>query len=219
MRSAVFLALALALLAPAARAQGSDEEKKEAGPKVTYGPGGLVLSSGDGNYEARIRWRLQFRAVLGTDEDPLAPEDFEDDERASLLLNRARFKLGGHAIRPWIGYYLEYDLVNTRLLDFRVTFERHPRLMLRLGQWKPEYNRERRDSSGDQQLAERSIVNDPFTIDRQQGIMLTGRVFPGRIVDSTYHAAVYTGMGRGGGENDDSRPMWMVRYQMEPVRA
>ena len=94
-----------------------------------------------------------------------------------------------------------------------MTLERYPWLKLRLGQWKAEYNRERRDSSGEQQFAERSIVNDAFTIDRQQGLMLTGRVLPGKLVDSTYFAAVYTGMGRGGGENDDARPMWMLRYQ------
>jgi phosphate-selective porin len=183
------------------------------GPAVTYGPGGLVIESGDGNYRAQVRFRLQFRGVIGTDEDPVLPLDFEEDERLSFLVKRARFKLGGHAIRPWVDYYLEYDFVGTRLLDFRVTFERYPWLKLRLGQWKAEYSRERRDSSGDQQFAERSIVNAPFTVDRQQGLMLTGRVLPGQLLDSTYFAGIFTGMGRGGGENDDSRPMGLVRYQ------
>jgi hypothetical protein len=43
--------------------------------------------------------------------------------------------------------------------------------------------------------------------------MLTGRVLPGKLLDSSYYAGVFTGMGRGGGENDDSHPMWMLRYQ------
>ena len=217
-----FLGMAVAMAAGTANAQDAnpqvanpqDANAKDAnGNSLSYGPDGLVIQSGDGNYRAQVRFRLQFRGVIGTDEDPKAPADFEESERVSFLLKRARFKLGGHAIRPWVDYYLEYDFVGTRLLDFRVTLERYPWLKLRLGQWKAEYNRERRDSSGEQQFAERSIVNDPFSIDRQQGIMLTGRILPGKPIDSTYYAAIYTGMGRGGGENDDSQAMWMLRYQ------
>lgn len=185
---------------------------------VTWGPDGLVVKSDDGNYRAKVNWRLQLRGVVGPDDDPVSPEEFEDDDKASFLVRRARFKIGGHAIRPWLDYYLEYDFVGTRLLDYRITLQRHPWLKLRVGQWKVEYNRERRDSSGEQQFAERSIVNDPFTIDRQQGIMLTGRVLAGHALDSTYYTGIYTGMGRGGGENDDAEPMWSARYQWNLLR-
>jgi phosphate-selective porin len=202
--------LGLAVTLAAASARTEDDPPPTT---VSYGPDGLVIKSGDGNYEAQIRFRLQLRGVLGEDEDPIEPADFEDTDKLSFLVRRARFKLKGHAIRPWLDYDLEYDFVATRLLNVEVTLERYPWLKLRLGQWKAELNRERRDSSGEQQFAERSIVNDPFTIDRQQGVMLTGRVLPGKLLDSTYYAALFTGMGRGGGENDDSHPMWLLRYQ------
>ena len=194
-------------------ATAAAEEEAAPPTTVSYGPDGLVIGSGDGNYRAEIRFRLQLRGVLGDDEDPIEPGDFDDPDRVSLLVRRARFKLKGNAIRPWIDYELEYDFVATRLLNYAVTFGLHPWLKLEVGQWKADFNRERRDSSGDQQFAERSIVNDPFTVDRQQGVMLTGRVLPGKLPDSTYYAALFTGMGRGGGENDDTHPMWMLRYQ------
>jgi hypothetical protein len=82
-----------------------------------------------------------------------------------------------------------------------------------VGQWKANFNRERAASSGEQQFAERSIVNEVFTIDRQQGLMLMGHVFRGSPFDAWYHAGVFTGMGRGGGSNDDQRMMWLGRYQ------
>jgi phosphate-selective porin OprO and OprP len=217
-RFAVALLVTLVALSipPAARTEESGGSA--ASGSVAYGPDGLVVQSDDGDYRIRIRLRLQFRVVVGPQDDPITPEDFDEPEKLSFLVRRARLKIGGNAVKPWLDYYLEYDIVNTQLLDFRVTLERYPWLKLRLGQWKVEYNRERRDSSGELQLADRSIVNAPFTVDRQQGVMLTGRVLSGKALDSTYFAGVYTGMGAGGGVNDDAYPMWTLRYQWNPFR-
>ena len=87
------------------------------------------------------------------------------------------------------------------------------KITLRVGQWKVRYNRERVDSSGKQQFVDRSIVNNPFTIDRQQGIHLSGRLFKESWADSVYTAGVYTGTGRGGSLDDDGRPMYVGRWQ------
>jgi phosphate-selective porin OprO and OprP len=78
---------------------------------------------------------------------------------------------------------------DSRLLDWRISLEKFFFFSLRVGQWNVEYNRERRDSSGQQQLVERSIVNDFFTIDRQMGAMLYGRLAPGSWFDPWYYAA------------------------------
>lgn len=212
------LAVALACHGAAAGAQEpeKEEEKQGDGTSVTYGPSGLVIQSGDGNYRAQIRFRIQFRVTHPFDEDPVAGEDFALADATSLAIRRARFKIGGHAIRPWIDYFVEYDFPSSRLLDFRVTLTRLPWLHFRIGQWKVEFNRERRDSSGEQQFVDRSIVNAPFTVDRQQGLELTGRVLKGTVLDSTYFAGVFTGTGANERANDDSRPMWMARYQWNP---
>lgn len=107
---------------------------------------------------------------------------------------------------------------SSRLYDLRVTLTRHSWLQPRIGQWKAEFNRERRDSSGEQQFADRSLVNDTFTIDRQQGIQLSGRVLEGKVLDSTYFVGVFTGTGANQRENDDSHPMWVARYQWNLLR-
>jgi len=196
---------------PVAAGDAKPEEKK--GTSVHYGPDGLVVASGDGNFKVQIRWRLQFRVSAPFDDDPETAEDFAEPDRVDVSIRRARLKVGGHAIRPWIDYFIEYDFPSTRLYDFRVTFQRYSWLRLRVGQWKAEFNRERRDSSGEQQFAERSIVNTAFTIDRQQGLQVSGRVLEGTPLDSTYFAGVFTGMGSNTRANDDSRPMWVARYQ------
>jgi hypothetical protein len=204
-------AFALSALCMAAPARG--QETPAGGTSVTYGRDGLVIRSEDGNFRVQIRWRLQFRASTPFDDDPDTPEAFEAPAQTNLSIRRARFKMGGNALRPWLDYNFEYDFPSSRLYDFRVTFERFPWLMVRIGQWKAEYNRERRDSSGEQQFAERSIVNTAFTIDRQQGIELIGRVLEGTALDSTYFAGVFTGMGANARRNDDDHMLWMARYQ------
>jgi phosphate-selective porin len=183
------------------------------GTSVSYGDNGLVIKSGNGNFETQIRWRLQFRASTPFDDDPETAEDFADPARTNLSIRRARLKVDGHAFRPWMEYKVELDLASARLYDFSVTLARSRALQLRLGQWKAEFNRERRDSSSEQQFAERSLVNDSFTIDRQQGLQLGGRLFAGKPLDSTYFAGVLTGMGTNERANDDTHPMWVARYQ------
>ena len=150
------------------------QDSKEDFKIIEWGSKGLDLRSRDGNYHAHIDWRAQMRFTSREFDDPIAPNP--DVREGDFVINRVRFKMGGHAYRPWLRYYLEYDLVNTWLLDLRFTMKAADGLQLRVGQWKVPYNRERVDSSGKQQFAERSVVTPWFTLDRQQGAALFGRL-------------------------------------------
>jgi phosphate-selective porin OprO/OprP len=181
-------------------------------PLVSYGEKGFELNSSDGNYLMQIQWRGQFRMAYPTDSDPINLSDFQKDQ-LYLRVNRARMKVGGHAYSPNLKYYLEYDLFGSNLLDFRLMIEKLPYLKLKVGQWKAQYNRERIISSGKQQTIERSIITRPFTIDRQQGVSVFGRLDGNGLADFNYWASVFMGTGRGGRENDDTNPMFMTRWQ------
>ena len=81
-------------------------------------------------------------------------------ERDSELdLNRGRLKGGGPLGAEWLGVYFEYDQPSDDLLDLRATVKLGEQLFLRIGQWKSDFNRERIDSSGKQQVTVRSISN------------------------------------------------------------
>ena len=175
-----------------------------------YSRKGLDLRSRNGNFAAHINWRAQLRFTSRDFDDPLVTNP--DDREGNFVLNRARFKLGGHAFRPWLTYYTEYDFVRSALLDLRVSFKALDELQFRVGQWKVPFNRERVDSSGKQQFAERSIVTPWFTLDRQQGVNSYGRVWKGRRADSWYNLGVYSGTGRGG-EGSAERPLVLGRWQ------
>jgi phosphate-selective porin len=128
-------------------------------------------------------------------------------------INRARLKVGGYAFQPWLKYYWEYELAQSNLLDFRIMIEKWRWLNFKVGQWKVEFTRERFISSGEQQMVERSLINRPFTIDRQQGITVYGHLKGTGLADFNYWVAALTGDGRGQVENDDNHLMYFGRWQ------
>ncbi len=157
----------------------SQEEDSTKSPNkkqlISHGVKGFEFTSADGEYLLQIQFRGQFRIAYPRDSDPINLTDFQN-EQLYLKVNRARMKVGGHVFNPWLKYYLEYDLFGSNLLDFRMMFEKFPYLKLKVGQWKAHYNRERIISSGKQQTLERSLITRPFTIDRQEGISVFGRL-------------------------------------------
>ena len=185
---------------------------------------GFSLATGDGLFSTTLQWRVQGRWTYPGRSDPLDQTAFDDHAESSFELRRIRMKIGGHGYQPWIHYYFEIDLqpgrsfdgasdANVRLLDWRISLARYPWATLMLGQWKINYNRERVDSSGKQTFVERSIVNRVFTLDRQIGVMLHGRLNPGTPADMHYYAGIWSGGGRGLEGNDDDNMMYMGRLQ------
>jgi len=177
----------------------------------SYGPRGLQFESPDGNNFLWFGMRLQTRysnEAVTQDELPNQPTSTQTD----FALNRGRLKLGGHLVSPALSVYTEYDFPTERLIDLRATYKFSDALNLRVGQWKTEFNRERRDSSGEQQFAERSIATPWFTIDRQQGAVFSGRLAAGSAIDSSYWAGWISGAGRGGSLSE-ADGLWFGRYQ------
>ena len=188
--------------------------------RISLGRNGLRLESLDGAFKSEMHLRSQIRFSSPFASVPRQPKHFLRENENDLRFRRARFKSSGHLFRPWVRYSTEYDLVGTRMLDLRVTVQKWEWLQFRVGQWKTEFGRERVSSSGRQEFVERSIVNRHFTLDRQKGFMVMGRVKNGTRADSRYYAGVFTGNGRGfrssgagSLDNRDGSPMWVTRYQ------
>lgn len=171
---------------------------------------GLYLQSDSKNYTAHIDLRTQFRYTNIDYDNTFSNPNRDNDE---LKLNRARFKIGGIFGAEWLKYYSEYNFVNSVLIDLWIQPKVNESLMFRIGQYKVPYNRERFESSGKQQFAERSIVNPPFTLDRQIGITVEGRLFKEQIMDSNYYVGVFFGNGRSGSRDSHNTPMVFGRWQ------
>lgn len=181
-----------------------------------YTDKGFQFTDRQNRFQLQIGGRLQFRFATPNDQDPITYDDFFPEEQTVFKINRARLKVGGFTFKPWLKYYFEYELSANRLLDFRVMIEKWPWMKFKLGQWKIEYTRERVISSGKQQLMERSIINRPFTLDRQQGISIYGRIKASKLADFNYHLSILTGSGINARENDDGTLLYTGRVQWNP---
>jgi phosphate-selective porin OprO and OprP len=182
------------------------------GAHASYTKNGFQLLSDDHAFSLNIQNRIQLRYANPFDSDPRSFEDLKREE-SSFILRRARTKLTGHAYWDWLKYALQYDWKDPILRDFNMTIDKYPWARLWLGRGKVIYNDERVTSSGKQQFVNRSIVNDIFTVDRQEGLQILGNLFPGKWYDFSYAAGVFTGLGVGQRGNDDLEMMYSGRLQ------
>jgi phosphate-selective porin len=208
-----FLLVLLAILPFLSNGQNVAKDSTSYFTQIKHTNKGFVFATRDGKFELQLASRIQFRYATPDDQNPVNFDDFNNGNADNFKINRARLKIGGHAYQPWIKYYFEYELSQSNLLDFRVMVEKIPWLKVKFGQWKVEFTRERFISSGDQQLVDRSIINRPFTLDRQQGVTIYGHLKEKGIADFNYWAAVLTGTGRGATFNDDHKLMYFGRMQ------
>ncbi|MDP3086790.1 MAG: porin [Methylotenera sp.] len=187
-------------------------KKSNTSANVSYGKNGFEFKTDNDKFSLAIQNRVQARYAEPFDSDPRTLSDLDRDEK-SFMIRRARTKLNGHAYAPWLKYYLQYDWSQPILRDLNLTIDKYKWAQVRVGRGKVTYNNERVASSGSQQFVNRSIVNDVFTVDRQQGIEVKGNLFTGSWYDFTYYAGVFTGMGIGERNNDDSNMMYSGRLQ------
>ncbi len=180
--------------------------------ELGYGKKGFELKTRDGKFSMQIQHRLQLRYAYPFDADPRSLSDM-DQNQSSFMVRRARLKVRGHAYWPWLNYYMQYDWSQPVLRDFYLDLSKYSWAQIRIGRAKVFYNDERVVSSGQQQFANRSIVNDIFTVDRQQGVQIFGRLFPDTWHDFTYYAGVFSGRGVGERNNDDGNMMYTGRLQ------
>jgi len=179
---------------------------------LSYGKNGFEFRTDDDKFSLAIQNRVQARFAEPFDGDPRTLADLDKDEK-SFMIRRARTKLNGHAYVPWLKYYLQYDWSQPVLRDLNLTVDKYKWAQVRVGRGKVSYNNERVTSSGSQQFVNRSIVNDVFTVDRQQGIEVKGNLFSGTWYDMTYYAGAFTGLGVGERNNDDGNMMYSGRLQ------
>lgn len=191
---------------------GDDNTSSEPAPTWE----GFTKTSRDGNYGIDVQIRFQFRYAYPFDSDLRTPEQFDYEKEGTLRIRRGRLRINGHAYRPWLKGYFQYDLIGDFVRNLRFMVSKYRPFQFKVGLDKANFSRERVISSQRQQFADRSIVNREFTIDRQEGMEVFGRLFEGTSADSQYYLGVFEGAGRAG-SNDGGNPMWMARYSWNPL--
>jgi phosphate-selective porin OprO/OprP len=158
---------------------------------------GVNVTSDDGNFRLTIRGRLQARSTWARD-----AETREDD--IFFQARRARLVFLGTMRDQNLQLYLQLglgasDVESDRQVPLRdavITWTPFRSAGVRLGQMKVPFSRERIISSSALQLADRSIVNAEFNLDRDVGVQVfSNDVFSlGGML--SYQLGIYGGDGR-----------------------
>ena len=167
---------------------------------------GIQYKSSDSLFYVNFRFRMQNR--LGFKQTL----DDEDEGKFDARIRRLRLRMDGYIYSPKISYSVQLaftrsdqdfddtgiaNIVRDAVLFYNFTDD----FYISFGQNKLPGNRQRVNSSGQLQFADRSLVNENFTLDRDFGVSLN---LSKKIGDMPINAkaAVSTGEGRAAASTD-----------------
>ncbi|MCZ6795357.1 MAG: porin [Planctomycetota bacterium] len=143
---------------------------------------GFHLRNGDDTFRIRFTGRLQARYTYKA-MDSRGSEGGGRD-LSTFELERARFGVRGHVLDSRFTYKIEFEAATDasdkgRLTDAYVYIkeilgEGNKHLNVGVGQWKPPFMRQEKNSSARLQFVDRSLTNEFFNIDRNIGVWIDG---------------------------------------------
>ena len=190
-------------------------------PKLGYKEG-FFFETQDKDFSMKINGRTQFRYSY-EDRDNVHDSDEQQDD-SSFRIRRARLKFSGNAYKHF-KYKIELALASTgtvdsskamELLDFWASWNKNKALSVQFGQWKVPWNRQRVVSSQNLQLIDRASSQDEFTMDRQIGAMLHGKLFNKKF---EYYAGAFNGNARNQSSNGNNEMLYIGRVSWNPFGA
>ncbi len=168
---------------------------------------GIQYKSNDSLFYINFRFRMQNRLGFKNELDGL------DNGKFDARIRRLRMRMDGYIYTPKISYSVQLaftrsdqDFDDTGIAnivrDAVVFYNFSDDFYISFGQNKLPGNRQRVNSSGQLQFADRSLVNENFTLDRDFGVSLN---LSKKIGDMPFNAkaAISTGEGRAAASTDD----------------
>lgn len=156
------------------------QEKPKLGEKLlTQYKKGIGITTPDSMFSVNFRFRMQNRlGYISESETDLTPEEFD------FRVRRLRLRFDGFIFTPRLIYNIQLSFsradmdwdvsgVPNVLRDAALHYYVGKGFTLGLGQTKLPGNRQRVVSSGELQFADRSIVNNALTLDRDFGMFFT----------------------------------------------
>lgn len=212
----IFTSLVACLSFSSAFSQGEIDERA-----MIFKMKGLEVATQDSSFYANFRFRMQNRIGAYTN----GGDDFGISE-FDARVRRLRLRADGFVLSPKLGYSIQLaftrsdqDFDNTGIAnivrDAVVFYHFTDNFYIAFGQNKLPGNRQRVNSSGQLQFAERSIVNGAFTVDRDFGLKA---YYDNKIGSVPYRVkgAISTGEGRSV-NNSDNGLAYTGRLEVLPL--
>lgn len=177
MKKLFLILLTISCAAAIAHSQDSLKLSRLKLPYFNY-KNGLGITTPDSLFSINFRFRAQSRVgyVSASDKD-MTPKEFD------FRVRRLRMRIGGFIYTKRLTYNIQLSFsradmdwdvsqVPNVLRDAMIAYEIPQGFTFAIGQGKLPGNRQRVISSGEQQFADRSIVNNVLTLDRDFGVFV-----------------------------------------------
>lgn len=169
---------------------------------------GLIATSADGNSRLHIGGYAQL-LYRYTKSDDSAKENISDFD-----IRRFKLVADGNVFSKNFGYKLQGEVSSGfKTEEIFINYKVAAPLIVQFGQFKPPQARQELTGAGKQLFPERSIANDTFNLDRDQGLQAAGS-FAGNLVD--YRIGVFNGNGPNASNPDDNN-MIAGRIDINPL--
>ena len=205
---------------------GISEPVPEPAPPVqtiVWRDGKTRITTDNAYLEMSSRVQVRFTEELPDDNTQLPGTPAKGVQRPSFRIRRAKFKLEGWMMRPWLTYetqvnfaavtganpgaLLEDAVFDVDLSKGKGTFRVHA------GQFKPPYLMQEMASSGSQMFVDRALVSNAFFRGRETGVALWGATTNNKF---EWRVGAFNGNGLTRTTNDNDKLQYNARLMWQP---
>lgn len=176
--------------------------------------------------EMSSRVQVRFTGESPDENTQLAGTAAKGDTKGSFRIRRAKFKLEGWLMKPWLTYEMQLNYPGVTgsnpgaILEdaaFDVDLTRGKGLFrVHVGQFKVPYGAQELTSSGNQQFVDRALASNSFFRGRETGIALWGATANNRL---EWRVGAFNGNGMTRSANDNSTFQYNARVMWQPDGA
>jgi phosphate-selective porin OprO and OprP len=190
---------------------------------IVWRDGKTRITTDNAYLEISNRVQMRFTDEKPDDGTQLPGTPAKGDRRGSFRIRRAKFKLEGWMIRPWLTYETQVNYpavtganVGALLEDaaFDVDFSQgNGTFRVHVGQFKPPFGAQELTSSGSQMFVDRALVSNSFFRGRETGVALWGATSNSKL---EWRFGMFNGNGLTRTVNDNNKFQYNARVMWQP---
>ncbi len=192
--------------------------------ELVWRDGKTRITTDSAYLEMSTRLQMRYTHELPDDSIQLPGTAAKGDDKGSFRIRRAKFKLEGWAMKPWLTYEFQINvpavtgsnpgaILEDASIDVDVTKGKN-RFRIKFGQFKPAFGRQEMTSSGSQTFVDRSEVSNIYARGRETGLALWGTTANNKL---EWRAGVSNGNSVTRTTNDNDAFQYNARVMFQPT--
>ena len=192
--------------------------------ELVWRDGKTRITTDSAYLEMSTRLQMRYTHELPDDSIQLPGTAAKGDDKGSFRIRRAKFKLEGWAMKPWLTYEFQLNIpavtgsnagaiLEDASIDVDVSKGKN-KFRIKFGQFKPAFGHQEMTSSGSQSFVDRSEVSNQYARGRETGLALWGTTANNKI---EWRAGISNGNGMTRAANDNDAFQYNARVMFQPT--